>query len=84
MSVNHSIKCDEPECIERVDVQYVCLQCHDHFHMYRHILKHDTNHNIAHHNIIPFTHPANVFKGRTDDDQFKISCWDKYLVKQGK
>ena len=33
-------------------------------------------------NAIHITHPANVFKGWTDDDKVKPHCWDSYLKKE--
>ena len=54
--------------------------------IYNLIQKYTIVHYIARYNIIPAipscTHPANVFKGRTDDDNVKPLCWDNYLMKQ--
>ena len=33
-------------------------------------------------NTIHITHPANVFKGWTDDDNVIPHCWDSYLKKE--
>ena len=33
-------------------------------------------------NTIHITHPADVFKGWTDDDNGKPHCWDSYLKKE--
>ena len=41
-----------------------------------------TSHWHAQPNTIHITHPANVFKGRTDDDNVKPHCWDNYLTRR--